>query len=152
MATPSFADRFDAKVADGMVRVNNEATSGLPHYLGVTFDEMRPGELDATMVVPRAVMTPFGTMHGGAMAGFVDHVMGCVLYPLMAKGQWAATTEFKLNYLTAIRGGELKARATVLSLTKRTAVVRVDVTSGDRLACVAQGTLLVTDPSAEKSA
>ncbi len=130
-----------------MIQMNNEAVSGLPHYLGVTFDRMDPGQLDATMRVPKDVITPFGTMHGGAMAGFVDHVMGCVLYPLMAKGQWAATTEFKLNYLTAIRGGELNATATVLSLTKRTAVVRVDVSSGDRLACVAQGTLLITDPA-----
>lgn len=152
MSIPSYADRFDAKVAAGMVRINNDATSGLPHYLGVTFDDMRAGELDATMRVPQAVLTPFGTMHGGAMAGFVDHVMGCVLYPLMAKGQWAATTEFKLNYLAAVRGGELKARATVLSLTKRTAVVRVDVTANDRLACVAQGTLLITDVGAEKGA
>ncbi len=147
MAAPSFEDRFEPKVAAAMIQMNNEAGSGLPHYLGVTFDRMDPGRLDATMRVPKAVITPFGTMHGGAMAGFVDHVMGCVLYPLMAKGQWAATTEFKLNYLTAVRGGELKATATVLSVTKRTAVVRVDVSSGDRLACVAQGTLLITDPA-----
>jgi len=145
MAKPSFEDRYDAKIAEGMVRINNDATSGLPHYLGVTFDSLLPGRLDATMRVPDVVLTPFGTMHGGAMAGFVDHVMGCVLYPLMAKGQWAATTEFKLNYLAAVRGGELEAAATVLSLTKRTAVVRVDVSSGERLACVAQGTLLITD-------
>lgn len=150
MAFPSFEERFDASVAEAMVSTNNDATSGLPHYLGVTFDEMRAGVLEATMRVPAAVITPFGSMHGGAMAGFVDHVMGCVLYPLMKKGQWAATTEFKLNYMAAIRGGELKATATVLSLTKRTAVVRVDVTTGDRLACVAQGTLLITDPAAEK--
>jgi len=147
MSKPSFEDRYDAEIAEGMVRINNEATSGLPHYLGVTFDSLLAGRLEATMRVPDVVLTPFGTMHGGAMAGFVDHVMGCVLYPLMAKGQWAATTEFKLNYLAAVRGGELEATATVLSLTKRTAVVRVDVTSGDRLACVAQGTLLITDRS-----
>ncbi len=147
MGAPTFEDRFDAKVADGMIRMNNDATAGLPHYLGVTFDAMTPGRLDATMHVPKSVITPFGTMHGGAMAGYVDHVMGCVLYPLMAKGQWAATTEFKLNYLAAVRGGELKSTATVLSLTKRTAVVRVDVSAGDRLACVAQGTLLITDPA-----
>lgn len=143
----SYEDRFDPKIAEGMVRINNEGTSGLENFLGITFDHMGAGILEATMKVPDAVITPFGTMHGGAMAGFVDHVMGCVLYPLMAKGQWAATTEFKLNYLAAITGGELKAVATVLSLTKRTAVVRCDVSVGDRLACVAQGTLLITDRS-----
>jgi len=143
----AFEDRYEEKIADGMVRINNDATEGLPHYLGITFDALLPGRLEATMRVPQSVITPFGTMHGGAMAGYVDHVMGCVLYPLMAKGQWAATTEFKLNYLSAVKGGELKSVATVLSLTKRTAVVRVDVSDGDRLACVAQGTLLITDRS-----
>ncbi len=145
MPSPSFEERFDPEIAAAMTRMNNDADAGLAHYLGIVFDAMTPGRLDATMTVPKSVITPFGTMHGGAMAGYVDHVMGCVLYPLMGKGQWAATTEFKLNYLSAVKGGELKSTATVLSLTKRTAVVRVDVKDGDRLACVAQGTLLITD-------
>ncbi len=145
-AAPSFADRYDEKVGVAMVKMNNDGTSGLPHYLGVTFDEMAPGRLEATMRVPDVVITPFGTMHGGALAGYVDHVMGCVLYPLMKKGQWAATTEIKLNYLKAIRGGELKATATVLSMTKRSAVVRVDVAHEGTLVGAAQGTLLITDP------
>ncbi len=148
MPAPTLDERYNAEIARGMIKLNNDATSGFSKYLGVTFDELLAGRLEATMRVPDDVITPFGTMHGGAMAGFVDHVMGCVLYPLMAKGQWAATTEFKLNYLAAIRGGELKATATVLSMTKRTAVVRCDVSDGDRLACVAQGTLLITDRGA----
>jgi uncharacterized protein (TIGR00369 family) len=64
----------------------------------------------------------------------------------MQRGQWAATTEFKLNYLAPVRGGQLIAESTVVSLGRRTAVVRVEVMNGDQLACVAQGTLLVSDP------
>jgi uncharacterized protein (TIGR00369 family) len=74
-------------------------------------------------------------------------VLGCVLYPLMPRGQWAATTEFKLNYLAAVKGGStLTAESTVLSLGRRTAVVTVEVSNADQLVCVAQGTLLVSDP------
>jgi uncharacterized protein (TIGR00369 family) len=69
----------------------------------------------------------------------------------MKPGQWAATTEFKLNYLAAVKHGTLRAESTVLSLGKRAAVVRVEVTSGDRLVCVAQGTILVSDPPAARS-
>ena len=139
-------ENFNAKVADGMVRVNNDATSGLPHYLGVVFDEMGPGRLIAHLEVTKELLTPFGTMHGGVMAGFVDHVLGCVLYPLMDRGQWAATTEFKLNYLAAVKGGTLTAESTVLSLGRRAAVVRVEVSNDGRPACLAQGTLLISDP------
>jgi uncharacterized protein (TIGR00369 family) len=142
--TPSF-EQFDPKIAEGFLRASNMAT-GLPAYLDIKVSEMGPGRLVATMDVRDELLTPFSTLHGGVMAGLVDHVLGCVLYPLMQRGQWAATTEFKLNYLAPVRGGKLVAESTVVSLGRRTAVVRVEVTNDDQLACVAQGTLLVSDP------
>ena len=144
-----FDDRFDAKIAAAFVAAN-ETMAGLPGFLGVHFDELGPGRLVATMEARDELLTPFGTLHGGVMAGLVDHVLGCVLYPLMARGQWAATTEFKLNYLAPVRGGRLRAESTVVSLGRRTAVVRVEVMQDDRLACVALGTLLVSDPPAKE--
>ena len=36
-----------------------------------------------------------GTAHGGVVSALADHVLGSVMYPVMASGQWAATTEFK---------------------------------------------------------
>jgi uncharacterized protein (TIGR00369 family) len=69
----------------------------------------------------------------------------------MPRGQWAATTEFTLNDLAPVFGGaELRAESTVLSLGRRSAVVRVDVTNDGKLACVAQGTLLISDPPSAK--
>jgi len=146
MAVEQTFENFSPKVAEGMVRVNNEATSGLPHYLGVVFDEMGPGFLKAHFVVRPELVTPFGTMHGGAMAGFVDHVLGCVLYPLMAKGQWAATTEFKLNYLAPVKSGTVSAVSKVVLQGRRTAVISVEVDNDGRPACLAQGTLLISEP------
>src|SRR5205814_7064053 len=115
--------------------------TGLPGYLSVRFVEMTAGRLVASMAVRDELLTPFGTLHGGVMAGLVDHVLGCVLYPLMQRGQWAATTEFKLNYLAPVRGGTLVAESTVLALTKRTAVVRIEVKNEGRPPCLAQGTV-----------
>ncbi|HMC51533.1 MAG TPA: PaaI family thioesterase [Acidimicrobiales bacterium] len=137
-------EHFDQKVADGMIAANR-AAAGLPGFLGAELTEFGPGRLVARMDVRDDLLTPFGNIHGGVMAALVDHVLGCVLYPLMERGQWAATTEFKLNYLAPVSGGLLVAESTVLAMTKRTAVVRVEVTNGDRLACVAQGTLLVVN-------
>ena len=81
-------------------------------------------------------LTPFDNIHGGIIAAVCDHVLGCVCYPHMERGQWAATTEFKL----------LTADAHILSMTRSTAVVRIEVTNDDRTACVAQGTVLIRDP------
>jgi uncharacterized protein (TIGR00369 family) len=144
MPQPNF-EHYDEGIAKAMMRAH-ESVTGLPKYLGAQLTEFAPGRLVATMGVRPDLLTPFGTLHGGDMAGFVDHVLGCVLYPLMERGQWAATTEFKLNYLAAVRDGTLTAESTVVALTRRTAVVRVEVTNGAQLACVAQGTLLVSDP------
>jgi uncharacterized protein (TIGR00369 family) len=141
---PSF-EQFDPRIAEAFVQASTRV-GGLPGYLGARIVELGPGRLVATMEARAELMTPFGTLHGGVMAGLVDHVLGCVLYPLMQRGQWAATTEFKLNYLAPVRGGTVTAESRVIALGKRTAVVQVEVAHEDKLVCVAQGTLLVSDP------
>lgn len=150
MAKPPSFEQFDAAVAESFVRAS-DAVTGLPGYLGIRIVEMTPGRLVATMEVRDELLTPFGTLHGGVMAGLVDHALGCVLYPLMQRGQWAATTEFKLNYLAPVKRGTVVAESSVLALGRRTAVVRVEVTNESQLACVAQGTLLVSDPPKKPS-
>ena len=147
---PKF-EQFSEKIAQSMLEANNAGIPGLPTFLGVQFEEFGPGRLLATMEIRADHVSFMGTLHGGVMAGYVDHVMGCVLYPLMAKGQWAATTEFKLNYLAPIKEGVLTAESTVLSMGRRSAVVRVEVVGGDKLICVAQGTLLIAEPPAARS-
>lgn len=142
-------ESFNQRIADAMVS-SSEQGGGLPQFLGIRLCEMTPGRLVATMAVRPELVTPMGAVHGGVMAGFVDHCLGCVLYPLMKAGQWAATTEFKLNYLRAVRGGALQAESTVLSMGRRSAVIRVDVTNDGALVCVAQGTLLISDPPSAK--
>ena len=138
-------ESYDQRVADGLVRAH-EKGEGLPGYLGIRLTETWAGGMRAEIAVRDDLLNPFGNLHGGVLAALCDHVLGTVCYPVIPPGAWAATTEFKLNYMAAVRGGELMATSTVLSLTKRTAVIRVDVVNDGRLACVAQGTLLVVDP------
>lgn len=144
---PNF-DSYDESIADNMIDAA-ALLGGLPDFLGATLVEYGPGTLTATLEVRPDHITPLGTMHGGVMAGFVDHVLGAVLYPLMQRGQWAATTEFKLNYLAPVKEGTLHAESRVVSLGRRSAVVRVEVVCGDRLVCTAQGTLLISRPPSQ---
>ncbi len=141
----SFAERFDAEVAQGFIRANERLT-GLPKYLGLRIVDVGPGTLRAEMEVREELLTPFKTMHGGVISAVCDHVLGCVCYPLMARGQWAATTEFKLNLLAPVTRGVLAANATVVSLSKSLAVVRIEVSNEERLVALAQGTVTIRDP------
>jgi 1,4-dihydroxy-2-naphthoyl-CoA hydrolase len=140
---PDF-EHYSQKVSDALVASTSH--TALPDWLGITFSEGGEGYLVAEMEVREDLLTPFGNLHGGVIAVMVDHVLGSVMYPVMPRGWWAATTEFKVNYTAPVRDGKLRAEARILNMTKRTSVVRIDVTNDDRLVCIAQGTCLLQEP------
>ena len=144
MSKHDFRENFDRKVADAFIEQNINS-AGLPEFQGVAFTDFSPGRLRAEMEVRDELLTPFKNMHGGVLAALCDHVLGCVCYPHMQPGQWAATTEFKLNYLAPVSAGKVSADAEIVSMTRTTAVVRIEVRNDDRVACIAQGTVLIRD-------
>jgi uncharacterized protein (TIGR00369 family) len=141
---PSF-DTYDQRTADGIAQAH-EKPEGLPGYLGIRITETWPGGMRGDVAVRDELLNPFGNLHGGVLAGLCDHLLGTVCYPVIPRGAWAATTEFKLNYLAPVTGGTLQASAQIVSLTKRTAVVRIEVDNDGRPVCLAQGTVLVMAP------
>jgi 1,4-dihydroxy-2-naphthoyl-CoA hydrolase len=147
---PTF-ERYDERFAQGLIAAHDSDT-GLPGYLGVRVVEVGPGRLVAELPVRAELLNPFGNLHGGVLAALCDHVLGTVCYPVIPRGSWAATTEFKLNYLAAVTVGTLRADAEIVSLTKRTAVVRIEVDNDGRPVCLAQGTVLIVAPRAAPSA
>jgi uncharacterized protein (TIGR00369 family) len=137
--------QYDERVAAGM-RGSATAAGGLAAFLDIENVDVGAGILHARVAVRDDLMTPFRNLHGGVLAALCDHVLGSVLYPVIPRGAWAATTEFKINYLAAVTSGALDARATIIALTKRTAVVRIDVENDGRMVCAAQGTVLIVAP------
>jgi uncharacterized protein (TIGR00369 family) len=137
--------RYDAKVARGLEGAA-DAAGGLVGFLGIRHTEVGAGLLRAELTVRDELLTPFGNLHGGVLSALCDHVLGTVCYPVIPRGAWAATTEFKINLLAPVTEGALVATARIISLTKRTAVVRIDVENGARVVCAAQGTVLVMEP------
>jgi uncharacterized protein (TIGR00369 family) len=141
---PAF-ETFDPAVAEMMTNAAGQM-GGIPDYLGIRTVDVGPGTMTAELEVRPELLNPFGSAHGGTLAALADHVLGAVLYPLIPRGAWAATTELKLNFLAPIRSGVLRARSEVISLTRRTAVVRIDATNDGRLVGAAQGTVTITEP------
>jgi uncharacterized protein (TIGR00369 family) len=144
MRKPEF-ETYDQRVADGLAHAH-EQDEGLPGYLGIRITDTWPGGMRADVAVRDDLLTPFGNLHGGVLAGLCDHVLGTVCYPVIPRGAWAATTEFKLNYLAPVTGGTLSAAAQIVSLSKRTAVVQIEVTNDGRTVCLAQRTVLIMAP------
>ena len=84
--------------------------------------------------------------NGTIAAGCGDSGRACVCYPAMGKGQWAATTEFKINLTAPVRGGSIEARAEILNLSRSQAVVRIDMLNDGRTCAMAQGTVTIHNP------
>ena len=138
---------YQDHVAQGMVGLDPSTGGGLPAFLGITITEAGPARLVAELEVRPELLNPFGSAHGGVVSALVDHVLGSVLYPHIERGRWAATTTFTINLLAAVREGTVRAEATIVSMTKRTAVVQVDVTNDGKPVALAQGTVLIPEPS-----
>ena len=144
MATRPTFEVFDQQRAQQMT--GGKPKKGIDGFLNIIITSMEPGRMTAEMLVTDAVITIMGNMHGGCLSALTDHVLGCVMYPIMAQGSWAATTEFKINLLAAVTKGVCTANAEVISMTKRMAVVRIEVENEGRLVAVAQGTVTIVAP------
>lgn len=143
MIQPTF-EVFNQEWADRMVgRVSKKGIDG---FLGLKVTEVEAGRLVCEMPVTDEVITVMGNMHGGCLSALCDHVLGTVMYPVMPEGYWAATTEFKINLTAPVTGGTCVATARIISMTRRQAVVRIDVENEGRLAAVAQGTCTIVAP------
>ena len=89
--------------------------------------DVGPGTMQGRFTVRDEFLTPFGNMHGGVLSAFCDHLLGTVCYPVMKDGQWAATTEFKINLMRPVIRGEVDGYATIVTMGRTQAVVRIDV-------------------------
>ncbi|MHB1911244.1 MAG: PaaI family thioesterase [Acidimicrobiales bacterium] len=143
---PEFPN-YDPAIGAGLAQAGGSG-GGLPAYLDIRTVEVGPGRMTCVMPVRDELLNPFGSLHGGVISALTDHVLGAVLYGVIERGAWAATTEFKLNLIAPVRSGEVTAEAEIVSMTKRTAVVRVDITNLGRAAGAGQGTVLIMPPRA----
>lgn len=147
-ALPKF-ETYDEGIAQSMVKMHdNTERGGLDAWLGIRIEEFWAGGLRAVLPVRDELLTFAGNMHGGVLSAFCDHVLGVVCYPVMAKGSWAATTEFKINLLAPVTAGDAVATAQIVALTKSSAVVRIDIENEGRGVAVAQGTVTLKAPRA----
>jgi uncharacterized protein (TIGR00369 family) len=138
-------DSYDPHLAD-LIANDTSDSGGLPGFLGIRTTAAGPGTMTAEIEIRPDLLNPFGSVHGGVLAALTDHVLGAVLYPVIPRGSWAATTQMNLNFTAPVRDGVLSARSEIISMTKRTAVVRIDISNNDRLAGAAQGTVTITPP------
>jgi 1,4-dihydroxy-2-naphthoyl-CoA hydrolase len=143
-------EHYDQEIAAAMLRSDRysdgAAGGGLPAYLKIETTSVAPGRLTCELPVTAELLNPFGAAHGGVVSALIDHALGAVCLPVVVPGSWPATQEFKLSFVAPARPGLMTADANIVSMSKRTAIVRVDVSNNGRLVCAAQGTVAIMPP------
>ena len=121
---------------------------GLMQHLGTRLLAVAPGEVTLALPYSDRVTQQQGGFHGGAMGALADIAAGYAGLTLAAEGQEVATVEYKINFLAAFSGGELRARGHVVRAGKRliittAEVVHLDDDGGESPCALMQQTLAV---------
>jgi uncharacterized protein (TIGR00369 family) len=82
---------------------------------------LRPDEAgsDFRIAIDERHLQPYGSGHGGVIAGLLDAAMGLAVLGRLPPEEGASTIEMKLNFTSAARPGELSATGQVLHAGRR---------------------------------
>ena len=87
---------------------------GMMPQLGARLDRVAPGEVDIALPYSDRVTQQQGGFHGGAMGALADIAGGYAALTVTPEGMEVTTVEYKINFLAAFQGGELRATGKVL--------------------------------------
>ena len=98
---------------------------GMMQQLGARLDRVAPGEVEIALPYSDRVTQQQGGFHGGAMGALADIAGGYAALTVAPEGMEVTTVEYKINFLAAFQGGELRATGKVLRAGKRLIVTSV---------------------------
>jgi len=77
-------------------------------HLGMEFTIRSPGDITYTLEIKKQHLTSPDAAHGGVIAAMMDATLGITaLSWAVSKGKLCATVEFKINYLSPARPGDI---------------------------------------------
>lgn len=112
--------------------------------LKMDFEVVSPGHVEYHMTVTKDLLATQTAAHGGALAGFMDAIIGVASLSAVAEEQkLVSTVEFKINFLQpALLNDQLKGEGKVIQKGKRIIVAEGKIyNQNDELLCTCLGTL-----------
>ena len=100
---------------------------GLMQHLGVRLLRVEPGLCEVALPYSDRVTQQQGGFHGGAMGALADIAGGYAGLTVLPVGTEVTTVEYKINFMAAFQGGELRATGRVLKGGKRIIVTMAEV-------------------------
>ena len=100
---------------------------GMMQHLGARLLRVAPGECELSLPYSDRVTQQQGGFHGGAMGALADIAGGYAGLTVAPEGMEVTTVEYKINFLAAFEGGELRAIGRVLRAGQRIIVTTAEV-------------------------
>ena len=123
---------------------------GMMRHLGARLLQAEPGLCVVALPYSDRVTQQQGGFHGGAMGALADIAGGYAALTVVPDGMEVSTVEYKVNFLAAFQGGELRATGRVLKAGRRIIVTSAEVThlaeDGRETACAVMQQTLVPVP------
>ena len=106
---------------------NRMKRSRLPALLGFYVESLAPGRAVLSMKVKEHHRQIHNVVHGGVLAALADTAAAIAAYTAVPKGTEIATIELKINYLSAVPDGKIKAEGKVLRAGRNFVVTECEV-------------------------
>lgn len=133
------------------LRVQDSLTrQGMMQHLGVVLVRVEPGVCELVLPYSDKVTQQQDGFHGGAMGALADIAGGYAGLTMAPEGMEITTVEYKINFLAAYQGGELRATGRVVKAGRRIIVTTAEVVhvdaDGKRSPCAVMQQTLVPVP------
>ena len=120
---------------------------GLMRHWGARLVQVAPGLCEVALPYSDKVTQQQNGFHGGATGALADIAGGYAGLTLAPPGMEVTTVEFKINFLAAFQGGELRATGRVVKAGRRliittAEVIHLDAEGKESLCAVMQQTLM----------
>jgi acyl-CoA thioesterase len=102
-------------------------TNHFPRMLGIEIDSVEQGRAVLSVEVRKELKQLQGVMHGGAIASLIDTAVAFAIVGASQPEDRFTTVEMKVNYLSAIREGRVRAEARLIRDGRRIIVAECDV-------------------------
>jgi len=104
---------------------------GMMQHLGARIVRVEPGLCEVALPYSDKVTQQQGGFHGGAVGALADIAAGYASLTVAPQGMEVISVEYKINFLAAFQGGELRATGKVVRAGKRVIVATAEVIHQD---------------------
>ena len=116
-------------------------------HIGITFTEIGPDFLKATMPVDHRTHQPYGLLHGGASAALAETLGSVGAALVIDKEKFAVVgLEINANHIRSVRTGLVTGIATPIHVGRTTQVWDIKIYDADeKLVCISRLTVAVLE-------